>query len=339
MNKGRLRLTIGLAISAICLYLALRSVDLAKLVEAYRGANYIYLAPAVALTVLINWARAYRWRLLMYPNHRQPLGRLFAVVNIGYLFNSVFPAKAGELVRGYLAGRLLPGGVAQALSTLLVERLLDVLALVVLLVGLLPLVALPRWAVTAGLAFGAAALGGTALLVALARLGERGLDRVWRVAGRLPVVGDRRVRAAVGHVLDGLRVLAAARQVPGIILWSLLIWLGYVLVNYTMMGAFHLAHLGPLAAAVTVCASGLSMVVPSSPGAFGPVEGAVILGLALYGVGQSQAFAYAFGQHALNIGVLVALGLWGLRSESVSFARAREGAAGGAEEAGEGGEG
>ena len=333
MAKGRLRLLIGLAVSAVCLYLALRSVEPAKLVEAYRGARYIYLAPAVVLTILISWARAYRWRLLMYPNDRQPLGRLFSIVNIGYLFNSVLPAKVGEVVRGYLAGRLLPGGTAQALSTLLVERLLDVLTLVLLLAGLLPVVRLPSWSVTAGLAFGAAALVGTGVLMLLARLGQATLDRLWGTLGKVPGLGDRRVRAALEHLLDGLRVLTVGQRLPGIAFWSLLIWVGYVFCNYTTMVAFQLSYLSPVAAAVTVCATGLSMVVPSSPGAFGPVEGAVIFALALYGVSESQAFAYAFGQHALNIAVLVLLGLWGLRNESLSFSAVRDGALGEAEEA------
>ncbi|HOG47210.1 MAG TPA: lysylphosphatidylglycerol synthase transmembrane domain-containing protein [Anaerolineae bacterium] len=331
MDKGRLRLLVGLAISALCLYLVLRAVDLGTLAEAYRGADYRYLVPALALTVLINWARAYRWRLLMHPHDRQPLGRVFSIVNIGYLFNNVLPAKAGEVVRGYLAGRLLPGGLAQALSTLLVERLLDVLSVVLLLAGLLPFVDLPAWATTGRLLFGLAALVGTAALVALARLGSRGLDWVWRYLGRLPLLGHARVRAALANVLEGLRVLTVPRLLPGIVLWSLLVWLGYVLLNYTMMAAFHVTGLVPqplLASAVIVCATGLSMVVPSSPGAFGPVEGAVIFALGLYGVDQSRAFAYAFGQHAFNLLVLVALGLWGLRSESLTFAGIREQALG-----------
>lgn len=322
--RGRLRLVVGVAVSLLCLYLALRAVDLGKLAAAYRGANYAYLAPAAALTILINWARAYRWRLLMHPHDRQPASRLFSIVNIGYLFNNILPAKAGEVVRGYLAGRLLPGGTAQALSTLLVERLLDVLTVVLLLVGLLPFVALPRWVVSGGLLFGLAAALGTAALVALARLGDRGLDWAWRFLGRLPGVGHARVRAALAHLLVGLRVLTVGRLLPGIVLWSLVIWLAYVLLNYIVMGAFHLARLTPLAAATVVCATGLSMVVPSSPGAFGPVEGATLLALDIYGVGESQAFAYAFGQHAFNTVVLILLGLWGLHSESETIASIRE---------------
>ncbi len=322
--KARLRLVLGIAVSLLCLYLALRAVDPGKLAAAYRGADYAYLVPAAALTVLINWARAYRWRLLMYPHERQPLGRLFSMVNIGYLFNNILPAKGGELVRGYLAGRMLPGRVAQALPTLLVERLLDVLAVVLLLAALMPFVPLPRWAATGGLLFGLAALGGTAVLVVLAHYGERGVEWAWRTLGRVPVVGHPRVRAALEHLLAGLRVLAVPRMLPGIALWSVLIWLGYVLVNYAMMWTFHLGQLPVGAAAAVVCATGLSMIVPSSPGALGPVEGAAVFALSLYGVGGSQAFAYAFGQHAFNIALLILLGLWGMRNESLTFARVRE---------------
>ncbi|MGM0399890.1 MAG: glycosyltransferase [Chloroflexota bacterium] len=65
-------------------------------------------------------------------------------------------------------------------------------------------------------------------------------------------------------------------------------------------------------------------MVPSSPGAFGPFEAAVVLALSLYGVEESRAFGYGFGLHAFTNISLIVLGLWGLRQESVSFATVRE---------------
>jgi uncharacterized protein (TIRG00374 family) len=324
--SGRLRLLLGLAVSALCFYLVVRVVDWPLLAETYRGVNCLYLLPALALVVLTSWARAYRWRLLMFPNDQQPLGRLFSIVNIGYLFNNILPAKAGEVVRGYLVGRMLPGGLAQGLPTLLVERLLDALTLVLLSMALIPFVALPRWAITAGLFLGLVAVAGAVLLAVLARYGERGLDWAWcllvrrqRLLGRLPRLNSPRVRAALENLLLGLRVLAVGRLMPGIVFWSLLIWLGYVLGNYVVMAAFGMTHLPVTAAAAVLCATGYSMLLPSSPGAFGPLEGAAVLALGLYGVGESQAFGYAFGQHVFTAMVLVLLGLWGLRRESLTF--------------------
>ena len=321
--KQRLRLLVGIAVSLSCFYLAMRLIDWRQLWEVYRGASYSYLVPALVLLVLISWARAYRWRLLMYPNQQLPLSRLFAIVNIGYLFNNIMPAKAGELVRGYLVGRMVPGGIAQVLSTLLVERLLDVLTLVLLLIGLIPFVALPGWATKAGLLFGSVSVSGAIVLVVLAKFGDRGVDWAWRLMQRLPLVGHPKAKAALQNLLIGFRVLTVGRLLPGIVLWSLLIWLGYALFNYILIAAFGMTYLPPFAAAVVLCATGFSMVVPSSPGAFGPFEGAAVLALGIYGVGDSQAFGYAFGLHAFTNIALILLGLWGLRGESLTFSGIR----------------
>lgn len=324
--RRRLRLIFGLAISLISLYYVLRGLDLRKLWEAYRGANYLYVVPAVLLLILINWVRAYRWRLLMYPDHNLPLKRLFSIVNIGYLFNNVLPAKVGEVVRGYLVGRLVPGGIGQAVSTLVVERLLDVLTVVLLLLVLIPFVALPPWATRAGLIFGGISVGGMGVLLVLASFGQRGLDWVWRFVGRLPWAGHAKVRRILENLLGGLEVLTVGRLVPGIALWSVLIWFGYALFNYIMLVVFKMTHLPFAAAALVLCATGFSMVVPSTPGAVGVFEGAAILALSVYGVEQSQSFVYAFGLHALTNFALIALGLLGLRHESLSFADVRGGA-------------
>ncbi|MEA3407036.1 MAG: lysylphosphatidylglycerol synthase transmembrane domain-containing protein [Chloroflexota bacterium] len=322
--KRRARLLVGIVVSLICFYFALRIVDLAKVWETYRGANYWYLLPALGMLIVISWARARRWRLLMYPNDQVPLERLFSIVNIGYLFNNILPAKAGELVRAYLAGRVLPGGVPQTLSTLLVERLLDVLMVVVLLVALFPFVTLPLWIMRAGLLFGGIAVGGAVFLVLLARLGDRGLEKLWGFLARLPLVGHPRVKEALRNVLKGLRVLSVGKFLPRIILWSLSIWLGYGIFNYLIMAAFRMTYLPLLSAFVVLCATGFSMMVPSSPGAFGPFEAAVVLALSLYGVAESAAFGYGFGLHAFTNISLIVLGLWGLRQESVSFSAVRE---------------
>ena len=98
--KRRLRLVVGIVISLIALWYVLRGMDWRELWAVYRGANYLFVIPALLLLFLISWTRAYRWRLLIYPRQGLSLGRLFAMVNIGYLFNNVLPAKAGEVGHG-----------------------------------------------------------------------------------------------------------------------------------------------------------------------------------------------------------------------------------------------
>ena len=325
--KGRQRLALGIAISILFLYLAVRSVEWPELWQLFRQGNYLYLVPAVLLLVVINLLRAYRWRLLMYPNNRLPIWRVFRIVNIGYFFNNVLPAKAGELVRAYLVGRLIPGGIGQALSTLLIERLLDVLTLVVLLVALMPFVELPSWAIQGGLLFGAGAITATIVLLILARLGDRGVSWLWRFIGRLPVIGHAKVRSALINLLDGFRVLSATRLLPGILGGSLLIWLGYAAFNYTIMAALRMTYLPFSAAALVLCATGFSMVLPSSPGAIGVFEWAGVQALSVYGIAQGTAFGYALGLHTFTNVVLILFGLGGLAREGLSYSGLKDEAA------------
>jgi hypothetical protein len=319
--KNRIRLAIGLALSALFLYLAMRGTDWAELWGLFRAGRYLYLVPVFLLIAAISGVRAVRWHLLMERDASLTLAEIYHLVNIGYMFNNILPAKAGEAVRGYLAGRKLAGGLGQAVSTLLIERLLDVLAVVVLLAGLLPFMALPDWAVRGGLLLGVGVIGGTAALVVMARIGPRAVDWLWRLVGRLPLVGHPRLKAGLLNLLDGFAVLTHPRRLLPVLLTTAAVWLGYAAMNWLMLFVFRMEGLGLAAAALVLCFTGLSMVVPSSPGAIGPFEWAGIQALALFAVEQSAGFGYTLGLHMFTNVALIGLGIVGLISEGISYGR------------------
>jgi uncharacterized protein (TIRG00374 family) len=333
LMKKRLRLVLGILVSLLFLYLAMRKITWSDLWELFRQGSYLYLIPAFLIIVVVSWIRAWRWRLLMYPNHHLPLRRIFSIVNIGYFFNNIFPAKAGELVRAFLAGRMVSGGIGQSLSTLLVERLLDVLATVTILVILIPFVALPSWAARGGLLFGAVAVVGAVILVVLSRFGSRGVDWLFRYLGKVPVIRSPKLKGAAQNLVDGFGVLTERKVLPGALVGTFLVWLGYALFNYTMMAVFRMAgHQAapglPFASALLVlCTTGFSMVVPSSPGAIGVFEWAGVQALAVYAVSESQAFGYMLGLHLFTNIVLILLGLVGLLTEGLSYSSLRQDAA------------
>jgi hypothetical protein len=321
--KRRLRLLVGIAVSLLFLYLAMRDIQWDELGRLFQTASYLYLIPALIITLVNNWIRAYRWRLLMYPDTHLPVRHVFWIVNVGYLFNNILPAKAGEVVRGYLVGREISGGLGQAVSTLLIERLLDVLAVVVILVALIPFVALPPWLAQGGTLFGAAAIGGTILLLVLARIGDRGVDWVWRLVGRLPLVGDIRLKQAMHNLVRGLRVLTLPHLLPRILISSAAIWVGYASMAYVFLAVFHMAYLPIGAALLVLCATGFGMMVPALPGGMGVYQWAAVQALAMYGVEQSAAFGYALGMHIFTILVLNALGLAGMVIQGLSYGNIR----------------
>ncbi len=319
--KNRIRLAIGLLLSLLFLYLAVRGIQLDEIWDLLRQAQYLYLVPVFLLIVLVSWIRAIRWHLLMERDPELDVKEVFHLVNIGYFFNNVLPAKAGEAARAYLAGRKLRGGFGQAVSTLLIERLLDVLSVVVLLVVLLPSTELPDWAIRGGLLFGTAAIGATVALWIVARIGPRAVEWLWRWIGRVPFIGDTRVKQAFTNLVLGFGVLTDWRRLPGIVGTTAGVWVGYVLMNYVGFSVFGLQGQSPWAAALVVCATGFSMIVPSSPGAIGPFEWAGVQALAVFGVEQSVAFAYTLGIHLFTNFTLIILGGVGLFAQGLSYAR------------------
>ncbi len=166
-------------------------------------------------------------------------------------------------------------------------------------------------------------MGGTIVLVVLSRFGDRGVDWIWRLVGRLPLVRNPKVKEALGNLLDGFGVLTVGKLLPGIVLGSAAVWLGYALFNYTIMAAFRMTSLPFVAASLVLCATGFSMILPSSPGAYGVFEWAAIQALAVYSVKESPAFGYAFGLHTFTILASNVLGLLGLFYEGVSYTSIR----------------
>ena len=90
---------IGVVISLVFLYLALRGLKLENLGEAIRNANYWWLIPGVAIYFLAVWARAWRWHYLLRPVKIISTRAMFPIVAIGYMGNNIYPARAGELLR------------------------------------------------------------------------------------------------------------------------------------------------------------------------------------------------------------------------------------------------
>ncbi|HUI26262.1 MAG TPA: lysylphosphatidylglycerol synthase transmembrane domain-containing protein, partial [Candidatus Kryptonia bacterium] len=106
MNGRTLRnVVLSLAVSALFLYLAFRNVPLHDLGAALRRFDPRWLAPAFALSILLQIFRAWRWQLELRPLARIGLGTLWVVTSVAYMAINVLPARMGEVVRPWLLSR------------------------------------------------------------------------------------------------------------------------------------------------------------------------------------------------------------------------------------------
>ncbi len=315
------KVLLGIAVSLGLLVYLLGSVDLRQVGHHLGRTHWGYLALSAGLTVFAVWVRARRWRYL-FPPDASP-SHLFSAVMIGYMANNVLPLRAGELVRGYMASRREGHGFWAAIATIVVERVLDTLAVVVILAGLALAMPVPgglKWVAFLLLSLDLAAV---AVLTVLALAPARVRSGVTLLLKRWPRVLTRAL-ASLKTFLRGLEGIRAPAHLLPILGWSIGLWLVYALSTWAALAAGQLS-LSLTAAWAVVAFVGLGVSLPSAPGFVGIFQAAVVLALALFGVPRAEALSFSLLYHASQFIPITLLGWIFLLLEEVSlFQLARE---------------
>lgn len=335
MNRWRIGL-LGLAVSLLAVLFIVSQVNVRALATALERARYIYLLPAFGLLLAGLVARALRWRLLL--DDKLPLRRAFHIMNVAYLVNGVLPLRIGEVARVYLATRADPPvPVFQTASTIVVERLLDLLAVVLLLAGALVVGPVPDELRAAAVLAGPIALIGFLVLVFLSWRRALALRLLAAVVGRLERSKEGRSGASplqklsewFAQFLDGLAPLANPRALFRALGWTALAWGLSVAAGYVLMFAFY-----PVASWAATClyiaAAAFSIAVPAIPGNVGTYEGSILLALNAVGYGEplEVAVAFALVVHGVNLAVHVSTGIIGFIQEGISLGQLSQGVQG-----------
>jgi glycosyltransferase 2 family protein len=318
---------LGVLVSAAAIFFVVRQIDIQQLVQALGQANYLYVIPASALIVIGLGARALRWRALL-GGTISPLPA-FSIINITYLVNGLLPLRLGELARAFLASRGQQGvPVFTSLSSIVLERLLDMLAVLVILgisIGATPLPAEIR---AAAAAFTPLLVIGFAVLIFLAAVPERAV----RLAGRIiPPALDARfgLTTLFANFLDGLKPLVKPRAAARMLGWTAIAWGLSLASGYVLMFAFF--GEGNLAATcLFTAAASFAVAVPAVPGSVGPYEASIVLSLQAMGYTASPetAVAFALVVHGLNLAVVAVLGALGFMQQGISLGQLSQGVRG-----------
>ena len=312
------RFWLALVVSALFMLLLLYQVDLTEIRSALLGANYLYVAPAIALYFGAVYFRSVRWRYLLSPLRIFPVSRLYTVIEIGYMANNLLPARLGELVRSYYLARRENFNVSPALATIAVERVYDgvpllafaaVSAPVLLLLGQFDGgggVSRTAWILVGGLMV-ALFLGALVFLTCLAVM-PRFLDFVQWCIRIIPARwGRNQVRNLVFAFVEGLKVLSSPKQHLALFVFSLPVWLlessTYFLIGYSfgIDQLFSSVWVFMLVVLLLTATSNLATSLPTAIGGIGPFEVVAQQTLLALGVGASVGAAYAGFVHLIAL--------------------------------------
>jgi uncharacterized protein (TIRG00374 family) len=301
-GRGWRRWAVRIATVAITVgfsYLALRGIDVHEAWEGLRRSEYWWLVPALVAFGLGNLARALRWRSLFAPGRRPPPGSTTNAMMIGYFYNNILPSRAGEAARVLVLTQRSDSPPVEITGTVVLERVFDVLAILLIFFVAEPWLPHVSW-------FGTAILVTAGLLIAmaiaaavLAVFKERPLRLVLRPLARFSLFSGERLERTVAEIAHGLAGLRKHRVALEALGWTILAWLMSILCAYLVMRALRLQL--PFGASVLVMvAIAVSMILPSAPAAVGVFEGATLIALHAYGVDKSTALPYALVLHLVN---------------------------------------
>jgi uncharacterized protein (TIRG00374 family) len=321
----RWNVLLGILVSAGCVLFVISQVDFHLLAVALRSTQYPLLFPVV----LVLWGtlllRAWRWRYLLEPVKSIPILSLFSVTSIGFMANMLLPARAGEVVRAYLIGEKEQVSKVASLATVIVERLLDLLSILLILFFILVFVTFPSETslIAAGLKIGGYFSTLLCLLVGgsfwFLRSRTDQTIRLMRVC--LAFLPERWLASLVEMLKAfalGLQGLNKGRHVLSVLGLSLSLWTAMALSNFLILCAFDL-HLPLYAAFFFLVVQLLGVMIPASPGFIGTYHAAIIAGFTVFDVPPELALSVAIMMHATFFFPFILVGLIFLWWENLSL--------------------
>ncbi len=315
MKRTTLMLGLGSGVSLLFLGLLLRKIDGRQLLEALQRLDGRYLIAAVLLTFVSYWLRAVRWRLLLLHERPIPLRSLYPATIIGYMANNLFPARLGEFVRAWVLAEREQLKTPTVFASLVIDRMLDGLSVMVMLLMVLLTLRLPpgmgRAAVmlrAGGITTLAVYLVVVVFLVLLKRRPMQTLQMLALVTRPLPRRFRERLIPLAGSFLEGLRLAPGAGNLFMIGLSCLLIWVTATLPIDLVLLGFGM-HLPLTASFFIMVLLVFAVMVPAAPGYIGTYHLACYTGLAAFGVPDTEAISIALVIHGISFFPVILAGL------------------------------
>ena len=315
---------VGVLIGLGCLAILLRQVDLKQSWNVLGRLNGPFLLVPLAVFFVNLPLRAWRWQLIFPSTARPSLGACLTVLGIGNMANFLLPGRAGDLARCILVGRA--GSLTESsrtLATIVVEKVLDGLALVGMVLFSVWVLHPPHW-VQDLLRVAILIFGGALILLVLLRYRTRALIDFVRRAFRLVRLSslEEKFDGLLSSFGDGLSAVSSSGQMLTLLLMTAAIWTTEAGLIWGLARALGLA-VSLKSAVVASAILGLGLMIPAAPGGLGTYELFGTEAFKLAGIAASSALALTVVIHAWVFVANVVMGICLLAVKGISLAQLR----------------
>lgn len=331
MKKFR-QLVIGISIAVLAVYFTLRNVSMKDLMESFKTIHYFYLLPATLFIVGTYVARAYRWQLLLTPIKQVSFMSMLPPLMIGFMGN-ILPARAGEVLRAYLLSKKQNVTFTGAVATIVVERLFDLVMLLLLFVWVLVFhadvfnneiswggISLHSMATKFGMLGGVFIVILVAFIYMLAFQKESLMPFLRWCMRPVPRKWHEKIEEVIGTFSEGLLVAKDTSALVKVTISSIVLWALIVLTYYPFYWAFDIQNKSLeslLIVTVMVC---ILITILPTPGFLGSFQAGILIGLHEI-MHEAEIASVSFGMvcWALNFFIIVILGVYFILHDHLSM--------------------
>jgi len=298
---------LSICISLGGLYYAFGKVDFSALWIKIQQVNHFYLFLVAVLIVFSIAVRAKRWQMILNPMQKIELNSLFASTMIGYFGNGVLPFRLGEILRAYSLSEKTKLETSSVFGTIILERILDLLGLLVLIVFMAFIYPFKAWGgniipviiIISGAAF------------AITYFLERKSDLLYKYLSSLKLRVSHNIKNIIilfEKFIRGLTSIRQSHQLLGITIYTLFLWVIYFAMVYFTILATGI-NLDWIAAGVILISTTLVITIPAAPGFVGTYHAAAVYTLtSIFNIELGPAQAFAIILHAAGYLPLVIIG-------------------------------
>jgi len=326
-------------ITVFCLYFVLRGVDFSRLWNILKHINLWLLFLTVAIYVCGYYIRAERWHHLLKHIKIFKAMELFPFLVMGFMFNNVLPARAGEFIRAYVTGSKKGVSKSSTFATIVIERVFDGLIMIFyFIIGYTAFHFIKQQAVIPPITIKGITLGikdavlGFAVLGSVVFLGifilmflllykrEGTTNFISKIIGFLPHGIKEKISKFIDTFINGLGVLGNFRDMAIVFGISLSAWTVEAF-TYWLMGVAMNIQINFLLVCLIMAVANFAIMVPSTAGGLGPFEFFGMGIMLLFAYTKEEAAAYVFIVHAMILLPIIALGLIFMFTEGFSFSK------------------
>lgn len=322
-NK-KIAIAFGVILSLSILAFLFYQIQWAEFLKQLKQINYFYIPVLILIFILSFVLRAIRWRYLLPSTSEFPIIKLFSACILGMLATCILPLRAGEFVRPWVLSRNSNISFSLGFSTVVTERVFDVLAMLTLLVVSLSTIDNPP----ALIAVGAKTLGVFSLVIlfvmvlsyfkanSVINFSERLLGFIFK--GKNSYLSDK-ILGVLREFVLGLKCITSFKDLLIIIFWSYLMWFLFSVFYYLVLKSFGVKSTLMMGNTINVFVA-LAIAAPSAPGFLGTFQiGCVAALTTIYGFEKEFSLAYSIFAHSLQFIMSITLGLVMLNYEGLKF--------------------